>query len=93
MTTQIENSFHFQDQVYGIAGILEDDLFYPGDYGLHPVQASTACYRGYYSEFSVVESRLILNRLEVRLIGKTEDGFKGVRSAPCALKCWKLLGL
>ncbi len=76
MTTQIENSFRYEEIEYGIAGILEDELFYPGDFGLNPVQASTACYRGYYAKFTVTNSQLTLEHMEVRLIGKTDDGYR-----------------
>lgn len=82
MTTQIENCFHYQEKDYRIAGILEDDLFFPRDYDLHPVQASTACYRGYYAVFTVSESRLFLERLDVRLVRKTEDGYKEQKGPP-----------
>lgn len=76
MTAQIEDRLRHRGADYAIAGILDDDLFYPGHYGLSPVMASTACYRGYIVHFALSSSQLILERLYVQLVKKLEDGYE-----------------
>lgn len=67
MTAQFDDLFRYQNKEFAVAGISESELFQPADFGLHPIPASTACWRGYVAVFTVFEGRLVLDTLSVNL--------------------------
>src|SRR5262245_18115321 len=68
MTAQINDTFRYRKKEYSLAGISEGELFDISVLGLKPSMASTACWRGYQAVFAIVESRLVLDTLHVRLL-------------------------
>jgi hypothetical protein len=73
MTAQINDTIFYRDCEYNIAGIHGDGLFIPQEHGLHPIIMSTACWRGYYCEYEVVDGMLRLRNLHIRLEKETAD--------------------
>jgi hypothetical protein len=67
MTAQINDTFRYRKKEYSLAGISEGELFDISVLDLKPSMASTACRRGYQAVFAVVQSRLVLDTLHVRL--------------------------
>lgn len=67
MTAQINDSIVYADLHFSIAGINGDGLFEPEQIGLEVRTLSTACWRGFYCEYSVDEGHLYLTRLTVGL--------------------------
>jgi hypothetical protein len=61
MTAQLADEVRFRDHKFIICGINGSELFVPGDYGLNPTMASTACYRGWMSEYAVSEQLILKN--------------------------------
>ena len=67
MTAQFNDLFKYQYKEFAIAGISAGELFRPDDFGLHPIPASTACWRGYIAVFAISDSNLVLDTLSVNL--------------------------
>lgn len=70
MTSQIQDKFIYQNNPYTIIGVNGYGLFSSQMFDMSPIAFSTACRRGYYSEYSCVNGALILSALTLRL----EDG-------------------
>ena len=67
MTAQLDDVFIWQNQNYSVAGVSDASLFEISLLGLDPQASSTACYRGYQAELSVVDSQLVLQNLHCSL--------------------------
>jgi hypothetical protein len=63
-TGQISDVVHYGDKTYGLIGLV-GALPDPTRFGIEPVFSSTANWRGYFSEYSIIENRLVLTRLTV----------------------------
>jgi hypothetical protein len=72
MTAQINDTFHYREREYAVAGISEGELFDPALLELNPRGVCTACYRGYMAEFAVSNTRLVLRTLQVNLLNPSE---------------------
>ena len=74
MTAQFNDLFLYRDIEFALAGVSEGNLFDPAQFELHPIAASTACWRRYIAFFALSDSYLILDRLFVNLPGEgTEE--------------------
>lgn len=67
MTAQFSDLFRLHDAEYSVAEVHGDNLFEPASFGLFPIMASTACWRGYVAIFAVSEAHLVLDSLFVNL--------------------------
>jgi hypothetical protein len=71
VTDQIRDSIAFRGRDYEIAGICGVGLFAPEKHGLHPVEMSTACWRGYWCEYRISNANhLLLEKLVIALDGE-----------------------
>ena len=71
MSGQIADVYKYKNKSYHIIDSNPYTVFDPREYGLKPdTDCYSACWRGYYSKFSIVEKRLFLNKLYI----ETEDG-------------------
>ena len=80
MTKQIVDVvYHNSERLFPLS-ISGTGLPHPRDYGLHPFMISTACWRGFYCEYTIREDRLWLTRLVVRHDGEYPviDGVKAL---------------
>ncbi len=66
MTAQMPDSFSYKDEEYVLIGLKGSNLFQPNDYGVFPIMASTACYRGFVASYLVTEEQLILTGFMLR---------------------------
>ena len=78
MTAQFNDLFHYQEKDFSIAGISAGEFFRPADFGLFPIPASTACWRGYVATFAIFESHLVLDALSVNLQEKQAPTIHGI---------------
>ncbi|MHA2142871.1 MAG: hypothetical protein ACXADC_12695 [Candidatus Thorarchaeota archaeon] len=69
MTAQIPDEFRYMGALFSLAGIKGSALYTPQDFGITPLMASTACYRGYVMRYDCVNGQLVLESMSVR----TED--------------------
>lgn len=67
MTAQVSDVFRYRDAYYALAGISEGEVFDISVFGLELNHFCSACWRGYTAEFAVVQGRLVLDELHVRL--------------------------
>jgi len=67
MTAQFNDLFRYQEKEFAVAGISAGELFRPSDFGLYPIPASTACWRGYVAVFAIADAHLVLDSLSVNL--------------------------
>jgi hypothetical protein len=73
MTAQINDTFHYRECEYAIAGISEGELFDPSVLDLKPTGTCTARWRGYQAVFALSNSRLILDALHINLLKPGKD--------------------
>ena len=66
MTAQITDEVVYQGESYQIIGVKGALLPVPQDFGMIPQMMSTACYRGYFVEYTCEGSRLFLSEMTVR---------------------------
>ena len=65
MTAQISDSLIFHEQGFKLAAVHGEGLFNPAQQGLSPQMLSTACYRGYWCTYAVVDASLSLQELHI----------------------------
>lgn len=65
MTAQISDSLIIDDDEYSIAAIENEWPFDPTGLGFNPVPPHTACWRGYYSKYVLINDKLNLESLNV----------------------------
>lgn len=70
MTAQRSDCYRHKRKEYSLVAITGDLRFNPREYGLKPVAICTACWRGYWCEFEVKASGLVLKNLYI----DTKDG-------------------
>ena len=62
MTGQIADRFFYQHEQYQLVGMNGHGLPTPFEFGLQPVMMHTACYRGYYCDYTIRDEHLSLVR-------------------------------
>lgn len=70
MTAQITDTVIYKQEKYELIGVKGEGLPLPDDFGMEPVMISTACYQGYYLQFTVRKDRLLWMGMTIRV----EDG-------------------
>ncbi|MCI0711101.1 MAG: hypothetical protein L0154_13170 [Chloroflexi bacterium] len=78
MTAQITDTVFYQNSKHEIVGIKGKGLIDPTNFGLNPIMIHTACYRGYYLEYSVLNDKLLLTRMNVKDSNETYPPISGV---------------
>lgn len=78
-TGQISDVVHYENKTYSLIG-LAGTLPEPSDFGIEPAETSTANWRGYYSEYSIVEDRLVLTQLTVNSRFEEYPSINGVEA-------------
>jgi hypothetical protein len=66
MTAQMPDQFLYKEESFVLIGFKGSNLFNPEDYGIYPIMASTACYRGFVASYTITDQQLILNGLMLR---------------------------
>ncbi|MEV5574221.1 hypothetical protein AB0L06_29665 [Spirillospora sp. NPDC052269] len=92
MTGQIPDAVIYHDRLYALTGQEGDGLFDPSALGLRPLAMSTACWRGYVCEYTVVDGGLVLTELEMLVEGEPPTLF-GVTPAEDASRGRRYEGL
>ncbi len=66
MTTQIESIYRYNDVLYSCLDVSNTGgLFNPKDYGLKPTEIITACARGFWCEYEIINGHLVLQQLHI----------------------------
>lgn len=87
MTAQIEDVFQVDGREYSLLGLKGKGLFNADDYGFFPESPHTACWRGYYCEYDVVDGRLLLTELTIRDALDRYPPIGGVEATPDTNGC------
>jgi hypothetical protein len=66
MTAQIPDTFIFKGEEYSLIGMKGGDLISPEQFGMLPEMLHTACYRGFYATYELMETGLYLRKLTLR---------------------------
>lgn len=69
----------YDDQGCAVTGISEGELFEPESIGLQPSMTSTVCWRGYRAIVTLLDSRLVLQSLRVKLPEMHRKGMGAIR--------------
>ncbi len=65
MTAQIHDEFMLNGQDYSIVGVNGRALFEPQKYELEPESRCSACWRGFYCKYALVNNGLVLDTLHI----------------------------
>ncbi len=66
MTYQIRDSISIEHQQYQVERCTNREaLFNPNAHGIHPIDCSSACYRGFYSEYAIIDRQLLLMNVNI----------------------------
>ncbi len=65
MTGQLPDSFLYEDEVYSLISIADEEPFTPLDYDIIPQMASTACWRGFVLYYKLDNNSLILQDMQL----------------------------
>jgi len=65
ITGQILDEFILNGEKFSLVGVKGQKLFTPEDFGITPLSASTACWRGYHLRYIFTQNYLILDELSL----------------------------
>jgi hypothetical protein len=82
MTAQFHDLFRHQNQEFSV--VSAGELFAPASFGLFPIPASTACWRGNLALYTIRDAQLVLDRLYVNLRELQGPMINGVTPQPPA---------
>jgi hypothetical protein len=79
MTAQIPDRVRYKGESYALVGIKGSRLLSPQNFGMTPTMIHTACYRGYYAEYSCTDGKLVLTTLTVKTANDKYKEINGIR--------------
>lgn len=82
MTAQVGDIYKYENRSYTIVAMSNRPYFDPADFGLEAHASSTACYRGYWCEYAVVNDTLILQNLFLHNQDKQYPTFCNIDVSP-----------
>lgn len=82
MTAQFGDIYRYQDKNYSMVSTSNDIPFKPQKYGLRPHSACTACWRGYWCEYEIVDDKLVLKALYINNNHDKYPPLNGVEVSP-----------
>jgi hypothetical protein len=60
MTAQIQNTLFYNDRKFSIIALQNELDYVPNNYGIEPDTSCSACWRGYYCKFGIINKQLVL---------------------------------
>lgn len=63
MTAQISDFFRLEDDEFELTAFQGQGIFSPSALGLSPVEATTACWRGFVCQFGIIQNSLVVEEL------------------------------
>ena len=63
MTAQVSETFVYKGEKYSLIGIDGEGLAEPQDFGMKPVAIHTACWRGFYSTYEIINDGIFLKEM------------------------------
>lgn len=74
MTAQIHDTILIENQSFSIVGVDGGDLFTPQSVGIYPGPSNSACWRGYVCQYKIENEMLLLDELQVSMMGVKGEG-------------------
>lgn len=87
MTVQITDKLLYDVELYDLIEYKGEKLLDLSEYGLTPTMMHTACYRGYYANYAIIEDQLIMQRLTVKDAQGEYNQIDGVSPVPDSFGC------
>lgn len=87
MTAQVSDKLFHECDEYDIAAVEKAWPFRPEDHGFQPYPSNTACRRGYYARYAIVDGALILDALNVTVRVGHPPPWRGIQ--PRQGEFWK----
>ena len=78
-TGQIPDVVHYDKKTFSLIGLV-GTLPEPSNFGIEPAGTSTANWRGYYSEYSIIGDQLVLTQLTVNSKSEEYPTINGVEA-------------
>lgn len=82
MTMQIKDSLYYTDKSYTIVTCNTPLCFDPREYGVTPTPYTTACHRGHWSEYSILNDQLVLQNLFIYTNSNDYPPIANIESVP-----------
>lgn len=82
MTAQIGDIYQYHNKNYTIVALSSGILFDPKNFGLEPHARFTACWRGYWCEYAIIDDELVLKDLYIFNLDEKYPSFNGVEVSP-----------
>ena len=88
MTMQIKDSLYYTDKSYTIVTCNTPLCFDPREYGVTPTPYTTACHRGHWSEYSILNDQLVLQNLFIYTNSNDYPPIANIESVPAPQKSY-----
>ncbi len=82
MTAQVGDKYAYNQKVYTVVALSTTFPFHPKAYDLEPHFSCTACYRGYWCEYAIIDDQLVLKDLYLFNRDGKYPPINGVEVAP-----------
>lgn len=82
MTAQFGDKYTYRQKSYTVVAISDTFPFRPEAYNLEPHCSCTACYRGYWCEYAIIDDQLVLKNLYIFNRDGNYPPINGVEAAP-----------
>ena len=82
MTVQVEDWLVYNGEKYELLGDSSRQLPMIQQYGMNPIEMHTACHRGYFAEYAIVDAHLYLTHLVIRETTNHYPEIGGVKPTP-----------
>ena len=90
MTAQIEDIFYYKRQEHSLVAISDDIGFKPQMYGIKPSSVFTACWAGYWCEYSITTKGLFLKNLYIHSKNEKYPPINGVEVTEVSDDDWRM---
>ena len=80
MTAQITDTFLFKGKPYQLIGITGGNLFSSQDFGIEAEFINTACWRGFYSTYEIIDKGIFLKDMTVLLEPRKDGKYKAINN-------------
>ncbi len=80
MTAQITDTFLFKGKSYQLIGITGGDLFSSQDFGIEAEFINTACCRGFYSTYEIIDKGIYLKDMTILLAPRKDGNCKTINN-------------
>ena len=82
MTAQISDIYKFQNQEFTLVALSSVMPFDPESFGLEPHSSLTACWRGYWCEYTIATDALLLENLYLFNSNNNYPPLNGIKVSP-----------